>query len=150
MALIDCNSKRRSACTLCSVLSSVIFGVVAAILRFRGLIAFTPAFFWVLLGASLMILAVLIAVAACGKHCRACKWKGRILNTLLAGILGTVLFSVLLLGIGYIKSTGLSAVLGGVLIAFFSLTVINTACLVKYLSLCKMQVSLSEKTLQNK
>lgn len=65
-----------------------------------------------------------------------CPCKGQILNTLLSGILGTVLFSILLLGIGHCIPCGLSAVLFGVLIAFFSLTVTSTACLVKYLAMC--------------
>ena len=137
MALIDCGGKRSCACTLYSILSSVIFGIVAVILRLCGLVAFQPAFLWVLLIVSLVYLAVLIAAPAYGNHLRECKCKCTILNTLLAGILGTVVFSGLLLGLGCIKWTVLSAVLGGLLIAFFSLTITNTACFVKCLAFCE-------------
>ena len=135
MALIDCGGKRRCTCTLYSILSSVILGIVAVILRLCGLVAFQPAFLWVLLVVSLVYLAVLIAAPAYGNHLRECKCT--ILNTLLAGILGTVVFSGLLLGLGCIKWTVLSAVLGGLLIAFFSLMVTNTACFVKCLAFCE-------------
>lgn len=135
MALIDCGGKRSCACTLYSIFSSVIFGIVAVILRLCGLVAFQPAFLWVLLVVSLVYLAVLIAAPAYGNHLRECKCT--ILNTLLAGILGTVVFSGLLLGLGCIKWTVLSAVLGGLLIAFFSLMVTNTACFVKCLAFCE-------------
>ncbi len=135
MALIDCGGKRRCACTLYSILSSVIFGIVAVILHLCGLVAFQPAFLWVLLVVSLTYLAVLIAALTYGNHLRECKCT--ILNTLLAGILGTILSSALLLGLGCIKWTVLSAILGGLLIAFFSLTVTNTACFVKCLALCE-------------
>ena len=135
MALIDCGGKRSCACTLYSIFSSVIFGIVAVILRLCGLVAFQPAFLWVLLIVSLVYLTVLIAAPAYGNHLRECKCT--ILNTLLAGILGTVVFSGLLLGLGCIKWTVLSAVLGGLLIAFFSLMVTNTACFVKCLAFCE-------------
>lgn len=90
-----------------------------------------------MLGISVVYLAVLMMVSALSKHNRPCKCKCRILNTLLAGVLGTVLFSVLLLGVGPCIPYGLSAALVGVLIAFFSLTVINAACLVKILAMCE-------------
>lgn len=133
MALIDFEC--RCVCTIYSIISSIIFGIVAAILRFKGLIAFSPVFLWALFGVSAAVLVVLIAALAYGNQLRECKCKCTILNTLLAGILGTILFSVLLLGIGCIRSIAISAVLGGLLIAFFSLAVTNTACFVKCLAL---------------
>ena len=137
MALINCDRKCGCVCTSCSILSSIIFGIVAAILRFRGLIDFSPVFLWSVLAVSVVVLVVVIAALAYGNQLRECKWKCAMLNTLLAGVLGTILFSVLLLGIVCIRSIGLYAVLGGLLIAFFSLAVTNTACLIKCLALCQ-------------
>lgn len=137
MALINCDRKCRCVCTICSILSSVIFGIVAAILRFRGLIAFSPVFLWSVLAVSVVVLVVVIAALAYGNQLRECKWKCAMLNTLLAGVLGTVLLSILLLGLGCIRSVGLSAVSGGALTAFFALTVTSTACFVKCLALCQ-------------
>lgn len=137
IALTDCDKKQKCVCTVCSILSGILLGLVAALLGICHCVCFKPIFFWTLLGISVVYLAVLMMASALSKHNRPCKCKCRILNTLLAGVLGTVLFSVLLLGVGSCIPYGLSAVLVGVLIAFFSLTVINTACLVKILAMCE-------------
>lgn len=131
MALMESSRKRRRACTLCSVLSGMMFGMTAAFLRFRGLIAFSPVFLWTLLIASSAYLAVLAAAWGFANHGGDRKRGGTVANALLVGVAGTVLFSALLLGLGCAASTGLSAVLGGLLIAFFSLSVTNTICLIR-------------------
>lgn len=130
------NCKCRCVCTVYAILSSILLGIVAALLSICRCIYPKPIFFWVLLGISVLYLAVLMIVSAFKKEERQCPCKSRILNTLLAGILGTVLLCVLLLGIGHGIPYGLEAVLFGVLIAFFSLTVTSTACLVKILAMC--------------
>ncbi|MGN1194407.1 MAG: hypothetical protein ACI4SB_02895 [Acutalibacteraceae bacterium] len=137
MALNDCDCKFRCVCTVYAIISSIILGLVAAVLSVCRVICFKPVFFWFLLVISIVYLAVLIIAAVLKKDERQCKCKCQILNTLLAGILGTVAISILLLGIGHCIPCGLSAVLIGVLIAFFSLTVTSTACLVKLLTMCE-------------
>ena len=60
------------------------------------------------------------------------KNKTYILNTLLAGVLG-----VILLAVGIVATSILSAILVGVLLFFFSLTLTSTACLVRSLADCR-------------
>lgn len=134
MLLPDCKCK--SVCTVYAILSAVCFGFAAAVLRLQCLFVFKPVFLWNLLGISAAYLAVLVVAAVLDKKENPCLRKCTVFNTLLAAVLGSVLFSALLLGVGSIAPTVLSAVLGGILVAFFSLTVTSTACLVKFLVLC--------------
>ena len=54
-----------------------------------------------------------------------------VVNTLLAGILGTVLFAVILLAVDVAATGVIGSILVGLLVFFFSLTLTSTACLVR-------------------
>jgi len=54
----------------------------------------------------------------------------------LAGILGTVLFSLVILAVGIVATSVVSAILVGLLVAFFALIVTATACLIRCLADC--------------
>lgn len=129
--------KGRCVCTVNAFASAVLFGFAGAILHFEHFFALQPCFLWALLGLSAVYLAALIVAFTLGKGKISCRYRCVILNTLLAAILGAVLFCVLLLGVGTSISHGLCSVLVGLLIAFFSLTLTSTACLVKCLALCE-------------
>lgn len=60
-----------------------------------------------------------------------------ILNALLAGLLGTIFFALVLLAVGIVATSILSALLVGLLLLFFSLALTNTACLVRCLTDCE-------------
>jgi len=120
----------RTGCTVIAVAVSLVLGVIAAFLRITAAVTVTPAFLWVLLGISVVYLAVvLISSALYRKGC--CEDLCSIVNALLAGILGTVLLSVVLLAIEFAATSILGAVLTGTLLFFFFLTVTSTACLVR-------------------
>ena len=122
-------------CTVIAVVVSLIVGIITAFLRITAAITLTPAFLWVLLGIAVVYLAVVLISASlfrnvcCGSLCN-------IITVLLVGILGTVLLSVVLLGIEFAATSLLGAVLAGALLFFFFLTITSTACLVRCLFNC--------------
>ena len=134
MSMFCCESRCR--CVLGAIIASVIIGVVAAFLQISEIISVTPAFLWVLLGIAVVYLAVLVAAAAFGSDGGRCSCRCSTLSTLLVGILGTVLFSVVLLGIEFAATSVVGAILAGLLLASFSLTIASSACLVKCLGDC--------------
>lgn len=128
-----CNCNFRFSCTLAAIVASVIIGVVAAFLQITGIITVTPVFLWVAFGVAVGYLGVLVASA--GRRyagCCVCRTVG----TLLAGILGTILFSVILLAVGIVATSVVSAILVGLLVLFAALTVMATACYVRCITGC--------------
>ena len=117
-------------CTVIAVAASLILGVIAAFLTITEAITVTPAFLWVLLGISVVYLAVSLVAAALFRN-GCCESLCSIVNALLAGTLGTILLSVVLLGVELDVASVFGAVLTGALIFFFFLTVTATACLVR-------------------
>ena len=132
MTGINCGCN--TSCTGLAVVASIILGIVAAFLRITAVITLTPAFLWVALGISVVYLAVALLSASDTEQGASCRCPA--LNALLAGILGTALLSVILLGITFAATSFLGAVLTGALILFLSLIITATACLVKCKSGC--------------
>lgn len=127
-----CNCSSRFNCTYAAVVASIAVGVITAFLTIMGVIALTPAFLWVTLGVAAVYLAVVLiatAIAHCChiEHCSA-------LSALLIGILGTVLFSIILLAVTFAATSVIGAIFAGVLLFFLSLTFTATACYVRCLA----------------
>ncbi len=128
MAPFGCGCK--NACTSIAVVASLIIGVVAAFLRIMAVITVTPAFLWVTFGVAVVYLAILLANALfAGANTASCT--ARTINALLSGIVGTALFSIVLLAIPFVATSIVGAILTGTLLFFFSLIITATACLVK-------------------
>lgn len=125
----------RPACTTLALIASVIIGVVTAFLQITGVILATPAFLWVALGIAVVYLGIQTVAAALARR-RESVGCCRQLGTVLVGILGTILFSVVLLAVGIVATSILSAILVGVLLFFLSLTVTGTACYIRCLAEC--------------
>ncbi len=117
-------------CTVIAVAASLILGVITAFLRITAAITVTPAFLWVLLGISVVYLAITLISAALYRS-GGCDSLCNIVTSLLVGILGTVLFSVILLAIEFAATSVVGAVITGALLFFFFLTVTSAACLVR-------------------
>lgn len=125
----------RPDCTVIAVVVSLVIGIITAFLRLTAAITVTPAFLWVLLGIAVVYLAaVLIAAALSGKEC--CNGLCNIITTLLAGILGTVVLSIVLLGVEFAATSIIGAIFAGSLLFFFFLAITSTACLVRCLFYC--------------
>ena len=127
MAILNCNCKDN--CTLLAVAASLIIGVIAAFLQITGVIALTPAFLWVLFGVAVGFLAIGVATSCCNRCEEACR--GSSLSALLTGALGTVLLSVILLGVTFAATSVVGALFTGALLFFFSLLLTSGACLIR-------------------
>lgn len=123
-----CNCENRFSCLTLGFIASLVIGVVTAFLQITAVIAVTPAFLWVTLGVAVVYLAANLFTARDG-CCAA-------VSTVIAGILGTILFSVVLLGITFAATSVIGAIIVGLLLFFFSLTITATACLVKCKANC--------------
>ncbi len=133
MPFLNCNC--RENCIALSIVASIILGIVAAFLNFTAVIAVTPAFLWVLFGIAVVYLAVLLVTSAFSRRdVRACICLA--LPALAAGILGTILLSVILLAITFAAGSVIGAIFVGALIAFFSLLLTTTVCLAKCAAGC--------------
>lgn len=133
MNLANCQCK--CSCTLATVIAAVIIGVIAAFLQITGVITVTAAFLWVVFGIAIVYLAVLAVTAGLRRRTDNDGCCGPV-NTLLVGILGTILFAVILLAVGIVATSVISAILVGLLLFFFTLTVGGTACYVRCLTDC--------------
>lgn len=125
----------RVGCTVIAIVVSLIAGVITAFLRITAAITVTPAFLWVLLGIAVVYLAVMLLSSALYRH-GCCESLCGIVNALLAGVLGTVLLSIVLLAIEFAATSVIGAVITGALLFFFFLAVTSTACLVRCLFNC--------------
>ena len=125
----------RPGCVLIAVAASLILGVITAFLRITGAVTLTPAFLWVLLGIAVVYLAVTLVSAAVFRN-GCCNDLCSIVTALLAGILGTIVLSIVLLAVEFAATSFLGALLAGSLLFFFFLTVTSTACLIRCLFNC--------------
>lgn len=133
--MTSCNCPCKSNCALIAVIISAILGVVAAFLQISGVITVTTAFLWVTLGIAVVYLGLLVATTMSRRNgALNCLCSG--LNAVLAGILGTILFALVLLAVGITATSILSAVLVGLLIAFLTLIFTASACLVRCVTDC--------------
>ena len=111
-----------------SVIASLIIGVLAAFLRFTATITITPAFLWVLFGIAIGYLGITLLTSSdsCPDRNGCC----RNLRTFLTGILGTVLTSLVLLGITFAATSVIGAIITGALLFFFALMITSSTCLI--------------------
>jgi len=122
------NCSCRMDCTAIAVIVSIFIGIITAFLRYSATITVTPAFLWVLFGIGVVYLGVtlLTSANACPERNICCQR----LYTLLAGILGTILTSVILLGITFAATSVAGAIITGLLLFFFTLLITGTTCVI--------------------
>ena len=131
-----CNCNCRCGCAGVALIVSAILGVLAAFLQITGVITVAPVFLWVALGISVAYLAVLLVASALSDCPDTSPCRGAALNALLAGILGTILLSLILLAVGIVATSVVSAILVGLLVFFLGLALVSTACYVRALAGC--------------
>jgi len=125
MIQITCNCQTN--CTSVAVIASTVIGVLAAIFRYIALVTITPAFLWVLFGIAIGYLAITLLTSAASERNGCC---GN-LSTFFVGVLGTIITSLLLLGITFAATSVLGAIITGLLLFFFSLFIVSTACIIR-------------------
>ena len=131
-----CSCSCRCNCTVAAVIASVIAGVVAAFLQIAGTITVTAAFLWVVFGIGVGFVAVSLIAAALAKRTEGTVCKCAALNALLLGALGAAIFALVLLGVGVVATSIVSALLVGVTVLSLVLTLSTAACLTRNLLGC--------------
>ena len=124
MSLFGCNGCCRPGCSSLAVITAAVLGVLAAFLALGGVIALSAALIGVFFGIAVGYLAVVTVAAALARRQGCCTSLG----TVLAGALGTVATAVVLLVLDIAAGSILGAILTGVLVFFFALTLAATAC----------------------
>lgn len=127
-----CNCGCRCRCTIAALAVSAIIGVLGAFLQITGVMTLTPVFLWVAFGIAIGLLGLLVLSQRCRTEVSGCICSA--LDTLLAGILATVLLAAILLAIGIVATSVVSAVLVGILLFALALTITGAACYVRELS----------------
>ena len=128
---------RSWGCTGLSIVAAVILGIVTAFLQISAVAAVVPVYLWAAIGiAAALLLATLISTAI-SQRGASCPCLYTALSAQLGGILGTILFSFVLLLVDIAAASVLGALLAGVQVFFFALAVAATACVVKCQVNCK-------------
>ena len=134
MSLINCNYKCN--CAIAAIIVGAIIGIVTAFLQITGVIVITPVALTVAFGIAVVYLGVLLIAGGQADRSGRCSCTCDTLNVLLAGILGTIALSVILLGFGIVATSVISAILVGLLLFFATLMLAGTACYVRNLADC--------------
>lgn len=130
-----CGCRTKCDCTIFAIIASVIVGIVTAFLSFSATLA-VPAFvYWIFFGVALVLLAFTLFTAPFVSRRKEDFCLCASLNTFLAGVFGTVLFSLVLLLIDLTAGI-LASLLTGLLFGLFTLTVTSVACIVKNIADC--------------
>ncbi len=129
-----CNCK--FDCVALSVIASIIIGVIGVALTFTGTITVTPAFLWVTLGIAVTYLAVLLVASAISRSSGISGCPCRVLPAIFTGIFGTALASLVLLGVTFAATSFIGALITGALLAFLTLAITSTACLIQCFAGC--------------
>ena len=139
MSLFNCsgNCNCRCNCTVAAIVISAIIGVITTILQITAAITLAPVFLWVAFGIAVLYLGVLTVAAALAGQTEGSNCICNALNTLLVGILGTIALAAVLVVVGITATSILSAILGGLLLFFLTLTLLTTVCLIRYLTDCR-------------
>ncbi len=134
MRQTSCNC--RVECGFLALAAAVIAGVVAAIAQFTAIITLTTAFYIVAFGIAILFLGVLLALLP-NLYKTACQGCNSNLRLTTAGILGTIVTSIVLIAVGFAATSVLGAIFVGLLAAFFTLIVTSVVCTVNCASRCE-------------
>lgn len=126
----------RRDCTLLSLIAAAVLGVLGAFLQITGQISVATVFLWVALGIGVVYLGVLPITLSRVPRDGVGPCLCRVLGVLLVGLLSTIFLAALLLEIGIVATSVVSAILVGLLVAALTLVFTSTACLVRCLVCC--------------
>lgn len=133
---MNCNQYKFN-CTSIAVIVSIIIGVIAVFLTLMGTLTVGTPLLWVLFGIAVGFLATVLLSSRLSKADERTNCLYPVLSVLLTGILGTILFSLILLLVDVAIASVIGAILVGFLFLFFTLTLTTAACLIECLAGCK-------------
>ena len=137
--MTNCNCNCKTDCTVLAVVAGITIGIVSAILKYTAIANVTPAFLWVLFGIAVVYLGLTPVTMALVRHNAHSGCVCSSLSGILWGSLGTILTSVVLLGITFAATSAVGAIIFGLLMGFFTLTLTSVACLAKCVARCGYQ-----------
>ncbi len=117
---------------------SIILGILAAFLRFTATVTVGTVFLWAVFAAAVAYLGVVLLVTGLSACCTSlARCACPLLSALLIGTLGSILLANILLSVTLAATSILGAILFGILVGFFALTLLSTAALARKLSRCE-------------
>ncbi len=126
--MTNSNCSPNIGCSWFAVLVGIILGIITGFLRFSAVITITPVFFWVTFGIAVATLFILFLTTQFtrlpSKDCTCLT-----VTTLLVGVLGTILSSLILLAFAFVATSIIGAIITGFLVFFFTLNIAALACL---------------------
>ena len=137
MSDFSCSCSCRWSCAAVAVVISVILGVIAAFLQFAGVLAVAATLVGVVFAVAVGYLAVLLVAVALLRRRETERCLCGSVRTVLTGILGTVLFSAILLVVDVAATSVIGAILVGLLVLFLALLLTGTACLIQCITGCE-------------
>lgn len=126
-----CSCRYKWNCMLTALILSLLAGIIVSFLQITGMITVTPVVLCTLLAIAVAILGILTIASAMQSRSGACEAQCTILNGILLGIWGTILFSAVLLVVGIVATSIISAILVGVLVFFFALSLTTLTCYIR-------------------
>lgn len=124
----------RISCAILGTVASAILGIITALLTITAAITVTPAFLWTLFGIAVVYLGITLASTLTASCCERRRCLCARSGLFLAGALGTILTSVILLGVTFAATSFVGAIITGLLIFFFSLLITSVACIIRCLA----------------
>lgn len=131
-----CSCENRCSCTFFAVILSVALGVVTAFLQITGTITVAPVFSWVFGGVAVLFLLVSLISLSFNEATSVCRCRCPSLNALLIGALGTIVTALIVLAFAFVATSIIGAIVLGLELFFFFLTVTSAACLIRCLFGC--------------
>ncbi len=133
--MLGLNCERRNDCAGLAIVAGIVVGIIAAIFRYMAVINVTPAFLWVVLGVAVVLLTVAFIVYN-GRRVSPCA-GGPALAVFLISLLGTVLATVILLGISFSAASVIGAIITGVAVGLFFAALTALICIILQAANCR-------------
>lgn len=115
------------SCCALALVASIIIGIVTVFLTYSATIAISPVFLWVFFGIALLFLFTEYFAFRSNNTACICGLS----TQLLVGILGTVLTTLVLLTIDFAATSIIGAIVTGLMLFFFTLTLFTVACKIR-------------------
>lgn len=136
MSNCSCSSQCRWNCTAIGIIISIVAGIIGAIVLATTTPVIPVAIYWGALVTALVYLAVVLIAVAISRLVGTGSCLCDTLPTVLTGIIGTIILSILVLVINIATITLPLAILIGVLIAFIGILLSGLVCLITCIAGC--------------
>lgn len=134
MTISNCETKIN--CTGIAIITSLILGIIAAFLQITAVIAIPVVLLQSIIIIALAFLLTTLIAVSLTQATTSCHTQCSILSVLSLGILGSILFAIILLIIDVAAASVIGAILVGLLVFSFSLLLFTTVCLIKCIARC--------------